>query len=138
MNIKSAGLDLLALPPQAWQEVSTGEDVLDREVKAKENITNNNPGQIVDYELGSLINMTFILQKDKKSWIVKKNEVDDDTKVESSLIEFEQISVVLSSKSGKSFHVQVLSFHIFFAVFSKSKHENKEQKGCLSFLIRTT
>ena len=96
MNIKTAGLDLLALPPQAWEEVSTGEDVLDREVKAKENITNNNPGQIVDHKLGSLINMTFIVLKDDNHEIVKKNEVDDDTKVESSLIECEQISVVVS------------------------------------------
>ena len=98
MNIKSAGLDLLALPTQAWEEVSTGEDVLDREVKAKENITNNNPGQIVDYELGSLFNIPFIVLKDDNHEIVKKNEDDDDTKVESSLIECEQISVVVSSK----------------------------------------
>ena len=67
-------------------------------VTAAENITNNNPGQIVDYKLGSLINMAFIVLKDDNHEIVKKNEDDDDTKVESSLIECKQISVVVSSK----------------------------------------
>ena len=81
----------------------------------------------MDYELGSLINIPFIVLKDDNHEIVKKNEDDDDTKVGTSLIECKQISVVVSSKLRERFHVQVLSSHIFSAIFSKSKHENKEQ-----------
>ena len=59
-NIKVTVVDLLTLPPEAGHVVSTTEDVLDRNVNAKEKFTNNYPGKIVDYELGSLVKLSFL------------------------------------------------------------------------------
>ena len=47
-DIELPTVDWFALQPQAWKEVSATEDVLDRDVNAKENVINNHPGYVMN------------------------------------------------------------------------------------------
>ena len=74
------------------------EEVLDRDVDTKEEVTDKYPGNVVDDELCSLINAAFaLLEKDDED-IVKMSKQQDDSHVETSVFECEDVSVMSSSK----------------------------------------
>ena len=88
-NIKIFPLDLFNLPPETRQEVFAAEEVLDRDVDTKEEVTDKYPGYVVDDELCSLINATLVLLKEDNEEIVKRNKHQDDSHVKTSVPECE-------------------------------------------------
>ena len=95
-NIEPLPLDLFNLPPESREEMFAAEEVLDRDVNTKEEVTDKYPGNVVDDELCSLINAA-LLEKDDED-IVKISKQQDDSHVDTSVFECEDVSVMSSPK----------------------------------------
>ena len=101
-----------------------GDEVFERDVNTKEDVTNKYPRNVVNDELCSLIKTILVLLKEDDKKIVKRNKHQNDNHVETSVLHCEQIPVVSSSKLGKCSHVQIFVFHIGFAVSPEPECED--------------